>query len=212
MPYVLLFIGCISLLIGSIGLTINQIQLFDLSSVVWMSSHRLDFLNGIALGLSYLGGLPSMIVIAGLCNIYFIRLKQYANLLMISIGLLGASAIGWIIKYLVNRPRPDEIYQMVQTYGASFPSAHSIYAAIVCCSIMFIFQKHHHVKWIGLGGFLWFLSMGVSRIYLGAHFPTDVLTGWGIGFMWAAILWLILMPETLSQNKLFLDKNLNEVE
>ena len=212
MPYVLLLIGCIGLLIGSVGLNINQVQQFDFSSVVWMSSHRLEVLNGLALTLSYLGGLPSMIVIAGLCNLYFIRLKQYANVLMISIGLLGAAAIGWILKYLVNRPRPDEIYQMVQTYGASFPSAHSIYAAIVCCSIMFIFQKHRQVKWISLGGFLWFLSMGGSRIYLGAHFPTDVLTGWSIGVIWAAILWLILSRETLRQNKLFLDKNLIEVE
>ena len=177
-----------------------------------MSSHRLEVVSGLARTLSYLGGLPSMIVIAGLCNLYFIRLKQYANVLMISIGLLGAAAIGWILKYLVNRPRPDEIYQMVQTYGASFPSAHSIYAEIVCCSIMFIFQKHRQVKWISLGGFLWFLSMGGSRIYLGAHFPTDVLTGWSIGVIWAAILWLILSRETLRQNKLFLDKNLNEVE
>ena len=212
MPYVLLLIGCIGLLIGSVGLNINQVQQFDFSSVVWMSSHRLEVLNGLALTLSYLGGLPSMIVIAGLCNLYFIRLKQYANVLMISIGLLGAAAIGWILKYLVNRPRPDEIYQMVQTYGASFPSAHSIYATIVCCSIMFIFQKHRQVKWISLGGFLWFLSMGGSRIYLGAHFPTDVLTGWSIGVIWAAVLWLILSRETLRQNKLFLDKNLNEVE
>ena len=212
MPYVLLFIGSIGLLIGCIGLNINLIQQFDFSSVVWMSSHRLDVLNGIALSLSYLGGLPSMIVLAGLCSVYFIRLKQYANLLMISIGLFGASAIGWILKYLIQRPRPDEAYQMVHTYGASFPSAHSIYAAIVCCSILFIFQKHHQVRLISLAGFLWFLGMGISRIYLGAHYPTDVLAGWSIGIIWAAILWLILSPKTLSRNKLFLDKNLNEVE
>jgi len=53
MPYVLLLIGCIGLLIGSVGLNINQIQQFDFSSVVWMSSHRLEVLNGLALTLSY---------------------------------------------------------------------------------------------------------------------------------------------------------------
>ena len=139
MPYVLLLIGCMGLLFGSIGLTIDQIQHLDSLSVVWVSSHRLSILNGLTLSLSFLGGLPSMIVIAGLCNLYFIRLKQYANLLMLSLSLLGASATGWILKYLIQRPRPDEMYQMVQTYGASFPSAHSIYAAVVCGSIMFIF-------------------------------------------------------------------------
>lgn len=212
MPYVLLLIGCMGLLFGSIGLTIDQIQHLDSLSVVWLSSHRLSILNGLALSLSFLGGLPSMIVIAGLCNVYFIRLKQYANLLIVSLGLLGASATGWILKYLIQRPRPDEMYQMVQTYGASFPSAHSIYAAVVCGSIMFIFRKHRQVKLIYLGALLWFLSMGISRVYLGAHFPTDVIAGWGIGWIWVAILWLMLSSKPLSRNKLLLDKNLNEVE
>lgn len=212
MPYVLLLIGCMGLLFGSIGLTIDQIQHLDSLSVVWVSSHRLSILNGLTLSLSFLGGLPSMIVIAGLCNLYFIRLKQYANLLIVSVGLLGASATGWILKYLIQRPRPDEMYQMVQTYGASFPSAHSVYAAVVCGSIMFIFRKHRQVKLIYLGALLWFLSMGISRVYLGAHFPTDVIAGWGIGWIWVAILWFMLSSKTLSQNKLLLDKSLNEVE
>lgn len=212
MPYVLLLIGCMGLLFGSIGLTIDQIQHLDSLSVVWVSSHRLSILNGLTLSLSFLGGLPSMIVIAGLCNLYFIRLKQYANLLIVSVGLLGASATGWILKYLIQRPRPDEMYQMVQTYGASFPSAHSVYAAVVCGSIMFIFKKHRQVKLIYLGALLWFLSMGISRVYLGAHFPTDVIAGWGIGWIWVAILWFMLSSKTLSQNKLLLDKSLNEVE
>ena len=212
MPYVLLLIGCMGLLFGSIGLTIDQIQHLDSLSVVWVSSHRLSILNGLTLSLSFLGGLPSMIVIAGLCNLYFIRLKQYANLLMLSLSLLGASATGWILKYLIQRPRPDEMYQMVQTYGASFPSAHSVYAAVVCGSIMFIFRKHRQVKLIYLGALLWFLSMGISRVYLGAHFPTDVIAGWGIGWIWVAILWFMLSSKTLSQNKLLLDKSLNEVE
>ena len=212
MPYVLLLIGCMGLLFGSIGLTIDQIQHLDSLSVVWVSSHRLSILNGLTLSLSFLGGLPSMIVIAGLCNVYFIRLKQYANLLIVSVGLLGASATGWILKYLIQRPRPDEMYQMVQTYGASFPSAHSVYAAVVCGSIMFIFRKHRQVKLIYLGALLWFLSMGISRVYLGAHFPTDVIAGWGIGLIWVAILWFMLSSETLSRNKLLLDKSLNEVE
>ena len=212
MPYVLLLIGCMGLLFGSIGLTIDQIQHLDSLSVVWVSSHRLSILNGLTLSLSFLGGLPSMIVIAGLCNLYFIRLKQYANLLIVSVGLLGASATGWILKYLIQRPRPDEMYQMVQTYGASFPSAHSIYAAVVCGSIMFIFRKHRQVKLIYLGALLWFLSMGISRVYLGAHFPTDVIAGWGVGWIWVAILWFMLSSKTLSQNKLLLDKSLNEVE
>ncbi|MEG0483317.1 MAG: phosphatase PAP2 family protein [Acinetobacter sp.] len=212
MPYVLILIGCIGLLTSSIGLNINDVQQFDFSSVVWMSSHRSNMMDSLAITLSYLGGLPPMIVIVTISSLYFFRLKQYANVFMLTMGLFGAMAIGWIMKYLVNRPRPDEMYQMVQTYGASFPSAHSIYAALLSCSIIFIFHKHRRAKLISFVCCFWFLSMGVSRVYLGAHFPTDVLAGWSIGFIWTAILWFMLSSKTLSRNKLFLNKNLNEVE
>ncbi|RKG39058.1 phosphatase PAP2 family protein [Acinetobacter rongchengensis] len=212
MPYVLILIGCIGLLFSSISLNINEIQQLDLSSVEWMSLHRSGMMNGLAITLSYLGGLPPMIVVVIIGSLYFLRLKQYANIFMLTIGLLGATTIGWIVKYAINRPRPDDVYQMVQTYGASFPSAHSIYAALLSCSIVFIFRKHRRAKLICLVCGFWFLSMGISRVYLGAHFPTDVLAGWSIGFIWAAIIWLMLSSNTLSKNKLFLNKNLNEVE
>jgi len=212
MPYILLLIGCISLFLSSLGLSITSLQHFDFLSVVWISSHRLTFLNGLMTTLSHLGGLPPMIVIVGLLSLLFMQRKQYTNLIMVNIGLFGAAAIGWIVKYLVNRPRPDEVFQMVQTYGASFPSAHSIYATVLACSLMFILNKHQQIKWIRLVACFWILIMGISRVYLGAHFPIDVLAGWGIGFVWAALLWFILSPKTLSRNKFLLDKNLNEVE
>ena len=212
MPYLLIWIGCIGLFTSSIGLNIKDIQQFDFSSVAWMSSHRSNIMDCLTIALSYLGGLPPTIVIVTLSSLYFFRLKQYTNVFMLTIGLFGVTAIGWIIKYLVNRPRPDEVYQMVQTYGASFPSAHSIYAAFLSCSFIFIFHKYKRAKLISLVCFFWFLSMGISRVYLGAHFPTDVVAGWSIGFIWTDLLWFMLSSKTLSRNKLFSNKNLNEVE
>ena len=212
MPYLLLIIGCIGLIFSSIGLYIPSIQRFDHSTVAWISLHRSFFLNDFSVSLSYIGGLPFTLLLCSVGCVYFYWKKKIANILFIGVGISGSVALGWSLKYLVDRPRPDMMYQMVKTYGASFPSAHSLYAAILACSIIFIFHKHNRIKLICLAAFLWILSMGVSRVYLGAHFPTDVLAGWGIGFIWAAILWFILLPKTLSKNKLFLDKNLNEVE
>ncbi len=212
MPYLFLLIGCFGLGMSSIGINTPLIQQFDSSTVVWMSLHRSDILSAIAISLSYLGGLPVTLLISGIWCLLQIRSKKYSNVLFICLGVLGGSAIGWILKYAVDRPRPDSIYQMVQTYGASFPSAHSIYAAILAGLVMFIFYKHTQAKVISLLACLWFLSMGVSRVYLGAHFPTDVIAGWSIGLIWIALLWLVLKQFILGTNKLFLDKNLNEVE
>ncbi|WP_150113861.1 phosphatase PAP2 family protein, partial [Acinetobacter baumannii] len=55
-------------------------------------------------------------------------------------------------------------------------------------------HKHNiNSPYIVLISCLWFVCMGLSRIYAGVHFPTDVLAGWGIGFIWIALLWLWLL-------------------
>ncbi|WP_111860209.1 phosphatase PAP2 family protein [Acinetobacter sp. CFCC 10889] len=213
MPYTYLFIlGCIGFSISCIGLNISYIQQLDHTILHWMSVHRIDFLSHVAVTLSYLGGLPVMLFLCGLWCLQQAYVKKYVNIALISLSLLGASAVGWVLKYYIHRPRPEAMYQMVQTYGASFPSAHSIYAAVLACLIIFIFYRQTQAKLFIIFACVWWLSMGFSRVYVGAHFPTDVLAGWSIGFLWVALIWRLLLRHMLNMNKLFLDKNLNEVE
>ena len=212
MPYLLLLIGCIGISIASFGLYFSTIQHFDLTAVVWMSEHRIALLDLITIGLSTVGGLPATLFICALWCVYLVRQKSYYTILFICGSVASGSIFGWILKYLVDRPRPEAALQMVNTYGASFPSAHSIYAAIISALILFILHKHSAAKVIGIFACLWFLSMGISRIYLGAHYPTDVLAGWSIGFICIAIMKFIISYIKRHKNKLFLDKNLNEVE
>ena len=211
MPYLLLLVGCLGLTLSIFGLYNPFIQQLDIDTVTWMSQHRPDALNGIAVFLSYFGGLPSMLLLFSLWCFRQFRLKEYANIILIYLGLLGSAIIGWTLKCWFNRPRPELIYQMVETYGASFPSGHSIYAATLSCLMILIYHKHHQKKLIIFLACLWFILMGVSRVYLAAHYPTDVLAGWSIAFIWISVLWLVL-TFIQSKNKLFLEKNLNEVE
>lgn len=212
MPYVFIFIGCLGLTISSIGIYFPFVQQLDTSAVIWMSQHRLMLIDQVAVFLSFIGGLPIMLLGCGIWCLLQIRAKKYISSLFIILGLIGGSIIGWILKYLFDRPRPESLYQMVETYGAAFPSAHSLYAAVLSCLLFFIFYNHTQARWIKLFACFWFVGMGFSRIYLGAHYPTDVLAGWSIAFIWIALLWLIFSPSILKQNKLFLEKNLNEVE
>ncbi|MDM1756131.1 MULTISPECIES: phosphatase PAP2 family protein [Acinetobacter] len=213
MPYILLFVlGCIGYSISYIGLNISYIQQLDQSILHWISLHRTDFFDHVSITLSYIGGLPVMLLLCGICCLQQAYLKKYANVILISVSLLGASGIGWILKACIHRPRPEAVYQMVQTYGASFPSAHSIYAAVIACLIIFIFFRHTQAKLLMSFAYLWCLSMGISRVYVGAHFLTDVLAGWSIGLLWVSLIWYLFSKYMLNTNKLFLDKNLNEVE
>ena len=212
MPFLLFIAGCIILIISVIGLHISLIHLMDTSFVVWTNTHRNVLFNAIAVKLSLLGGLPFTVIIGTIGCLLLYKSKKYAEVLFVLLSIAGGATIGWLLKYIINRPRPDEIYRMVETYGASFPSAHSIYAAVLGCCVMLILHKHTRARlFITLAG-LWLVLMGLSRVYLGAHYPTDVLAGWGIGLIWTTFLWFILSHYTLKRNELFLNKNPYEVE
>ena len=199
MPYLLLVIGCIGLIFSSIGLQIISIQHFDHLSVAWISLHRSSFLNDFSVGLSYLGGLPFTLLLCSVGCIYFYWKKKIVNILFIGVGISGSVVLGWSLKYLVDRPRPDMMYQMVETYGASFPSAHSLYAAVLASLVWGIVYQKTQAKVIAAVAILWCLAMGFSRVYLGAHFPTDVIAGWSIGLIWIALLWLLIFRFILSK-------------
>lgn len=199
MPYLLLVIGCIGLIFSSIGLQIISIQHFDHLSVAWISLHRSSFLNDFSVGLSYLGGLPFTLLLCSVGCIYFYWKKKIVNILFIGVGISGSVVLGWSLKYLVDRPRPDMMYQMVETYGASFPSAHSLYAAVLASLVWGIVYQKAQAKVIAAVAILWCLAMGFSRVYLGAHFPTDVIAGWSIGLIWIALLWLLIFRFILSK-------------
>lgn len=211
MPYLLIFIGCLGITTSSIGIHIPYIQQLDTSAVIWMSQHRNTFLDGIAVFLSHIGGLPVMLLLIGSWVVLQLKQQQYASCLFIALGLCGASLLGWLGKFYVDRPRPDTIYQIVETYGASFPSAHSIYATVLSCLIMFSYREHPQARKITLLACLWWIGMGISRVYLGAHFPTDVIAGWSIAFIWIAVLWLFLSRHIVKQKNIFREKS-NEVE
>lgn len=199
MPYLLIFIGCLGITISIIGLNIQYIQQLDLATVAWMNGHRSPFLNWINVFLSHVGSLPGTLVICGLWCLKLYQSKKSALILFLSFSVIGAAMIGWLLKWLFDRARPDAIYALTETYGASFPSAHSIYATVLSCLVIFIYHKHVHARLIIFLACIWFIGMGFSRVYLGAHYPTDVLAGWSIALVWVALLSLQFTPPSTSK-------------
>ena len=193
MPKLLLFLGCFLLSISVLMLNLPILSQFDLVSVQWMYQHRLNSLNTIAIGLSALGGMPFVLFLTILWCLHLAWYKKYSDIVFISIGMIGSISTAWLLKYLIARPRPPEMYSLVKTYGDSFPSGHSLYAATVGCLLMYVYlQQHSKHKLLCLIVSIWILIMGLSRVYAGAHFPSDVLSGWSISFIWITLLYLIL--------------------
>ena len=205
MPYLLLCIGCFFLGLGVFGLVCFDTSTLDLFSVQAFFEHRSLTLNRVTILLSLLGGMPFLLFLTTFLCLYQTWIKNYKNVIFITLSVGGSIGIGWLLKWSIDRPRPLEFYHLVQSYGASFPSAHSLYAATLASLMMLLLQQHKYRISVILVSTLWFIFMGISRVYAGVHFPTDVLTGWGIGLIWTSLLWFWLYQGNFSNN-LFLDK------
>jgi undecaprenyl-diphosphatase len=111
-------------------------------------------------------------------------------------GFLLASVVGGLVfsslyKALVDRPRPDLVTHYSEVYSASFPSGHSMMSATIYISLAALLMRaepHAAVKlYILVVAVALCLLVGFSRVYLGVHWPTDVLAGWTAGIGWATL-------------------------
>lgn len=201
MPYMLLIIGCFLLFFSVLILNTPALLAFDFAIVEWLSTHRTEELNQITTLLSVVGGMPFVLFLTTLWCFTLGWYKKYIDIFLICLGLLGSGAIAWLLKYWIARPRPPEMLHLVQSYGASFPSAHSVYAAALSCLLIYLYRDHSKSTYICSFAIVWFILMGCSRVYLGVHFPSDVLAGWSISFIWITLLYIVLkhrMKQTIN--------------
>lgn len=121
--------------------------------------------------------------------------KRYRIALFTFGAVCGGLLISTVLKTAFDRPRPDLVPHDSMVYTASFPSGHSMMAAVVYLTLA-VLMIQAQSKWRMKGFFLTSaivitVLVGVSRIYVGVHWPTDVLAGWTAGSAWAALCWLV---------------------
>ena len=119
--------------------------------------------------------------------------KRGAAVLM-AVAVGGGTLIGNAMKFLFDRPRPDLVPHGAEVYTASFPSNHAMLSAVTYLTLGALLARLQVSGWTK--AYFLVLSVvltalvGVSRIYLGVHWPTDVLAGWSAGAAWAMAAWV----------------------
>lgn len=156
-----------------------------------------DSLEPLMIGLSYLG-LPAVVITASII-LSIVAYVQHRWRLAITFGLVGI-AIGFntIIKNILGRARPDTLYVGQMKFKSySFPSGHTLGATVFYGLLAYLAYKTLPAPWnIVVTGALIILIIliGLSRIYLGAHYPTDVIGGWVLGGIMLATMVIVLRP------------------
>lgn len=142
-----------------------------------------------------LGGVTvlSLVVIAVAGYLWLER--KYGMMVLVIVATLGGLALTTSVKHVIDRPRPPQRQAGLITYTQSFPSGHSALSASVYVTLGSLLARttpHRRLKFYFMSIALLLTGLiGCSRVYLGAHYPTDVLAGWTVGLVWAILCWLV---------------------
>lgn len=121
--------------------------------------------------------------------------RDYGTALLILAAIAGAFALSLGLKLSFDRPRPDLVPRATEVFNPSYPSGHSMLSAVAYLTLGAMLarvQAWRRLKIYILSlAIVLTLAIGVSRVYLGVHWPTDVLGGWTAGAVWAALVWIV---------------------
>lgn len=139
-----------------------------------------------------LGGVLGVTVLTAVATalLYGFRHRREAALLLF--GVAGAALINLLLKALYQRARPDLWVDLVTETSYSFPSGHAMASGALAFSLMVVFWMSRW-RWyvVALGG-IYMLIIGLSRMYLGVHYPSDVLAGWAVSLVWVLVVKYII--------------------
>lgn len=140
-----------------------------------------------------LGGFAVLALVTLFAIGYLAVQRKWIEALTLLVATGGGTAISEGLKVGFARPRPDLVAHVVETTSMSFPSGHAMLSAVTYLTLGALLaqaQERTSVRGYILGvAIVLTLLIGLSRIYLGVHWPTDVLAGWCLGAAWALICW-----------------------
>ena len=145
--------------------------------------------------LTALGGITVLSLISLAVMVYLVLRRQVASAGLLALAIVGGQGISHLAKAGFSRPRPELVPHDVAVSTASFPSGHSMMAAVVYLTLAVMLarvEKRRRIRvfYLSVAAILAML-VGVSRVYLGVHWPSDVLAGWSLGAAWALGVWLL---------------------
>ncbi|MFD8104462.1 phosphatase PAP2 family protein [Nocardia fluminea] len=191
-PRVFALIATAAVLISALTWEVTSgISRMDTAVLDWMIAHRGEPLTSIATVITDLGSTLSMTILASFTVGVFALRRNLPIATLVAITSLGAGVLVWVIKRLVGRQRPPEASRLVFEPSLSYPSGHTLGSTVVVGIVALVLiprLRRHWVRVIAtVFAVIFPLAVGLSRIYLGVHWTTDVLAGWIIGLLWLVL-------------------------
>lgn len=192
--------------------TANNVLGFDTSIREWFYGLRGPVQNAVLIFITYLGNWQSVVVVClMLLGTGNTRIKYGVPT---AITAVCSTVIYKLVKMAFARPRPDLAVRIIEQGGFSFPSGHSMNSLVVYGLLIYLVRRYCKDKKKAnvLTAFLSLLItfIGLSRIYVGVHYPTDVLGGWSLGLV--VLMIAIIIIERIKGEPDVADKSMSSTE
>ncbi len=153
----------------------------------WLTKSLID--------LTALGSVAVLTVITTLAAGFLVALRKYATAVFVVAAVISGAILNSALKTIFLRPRPTLVPHLVDVSSESFPSGHAMYSALVYLTLAALLARSQpalrvRIYLMSVAIFLT-LVIGFSRVFLGVHWPSDVVEGWGVGAAWAALCSLV---------------------
>ena len=166
----------------------NGLTTIDLPVWSFMIDHRTPALTTLAITVTTLGSTVAMGLIALAATVFLLIRRRRGDAALVAVVAGSAGLLVRFGKATVGRERPPEEFRLVTETNESFPSGHALAAAAILGVLLVVLLPS--IRSTGgrvaaiTGAALFVLAVGLSRLYLGVHWATDVIGGWVIGFAW----------------------------
>lgn len=152
------------------------------------------WLEEVGRDLTALGGVAVLTLVSVAAALFLWMARRPVAVALVIVAVAGGQIASLLLKSGFARPRPDLVPHGSLVYTASFPSGHSMMSAIVYLTLGALLARvlpRLRMKLLVIACALGATALtGASRVYLGVHWPTDVLAGWALGAAWAVAWWL----------------------
>lgn len=181
-----------------------------MDTAILITLHRPNFSNTdwfteFVRDISGLGGagVLGLLVVASI--MFLVISNRGKTALFVALATLSGAVLSTLLKLGFDRPRPDLIPHLTHTFSTSFPSGHAMVSAVVYLTLGTLLARVVSGLWSKIYVMVIALILtgliGLSRLYLGVHWPSDVLAGWAAGAAWALLWWTIASVSNLEGDK-----------
>ena len=167
----------------------GETQAFDEAVIRWMQAQHSPLLDRVMIEVTALGTGTTVLMIVAIAALFLTLTQHKYSAILLLVATSGGLVLNGVLKLGFDRPRPSVFIPAVHTVSSSFPSGHAMSSAIVYGTVAYLAARLHRRRWarwvVMTFAFVVIALISASRMYLGVHYPSDVVAGVIIGLAWA---------------------------